>query len=62
MDKKKETKKKNEDYVSPLMTRKLVETENSFADSKEVTVGTGTTPIKEDWGTDDTSINGSISL
>jgi hypothetical protein len=55
-------KEEKELYVSPNVIRKSVETENSFADSKEVTVGTGTTTIKEDWGTDDTSIGGSIDL
>jgi hypothetical protein len=55
-------KEEKEFYVSPLVIRKSVETENSFADSKKVTVGTGTTPIQEDWGNDDTGISGTINL
>jgi hypothetical protein len=50
------------EYVSPDVIRKSIETENSLADSKKVTVGAGTTPIQEDWGTDDTSVGGSINL
>ena len=49
-------------YLSPSVIHKSVETENDFADSIQVTVGTNTDPINEDWGNDDTPINGSIDL
>jgi ribulose 1,5-bisphosphate synthetase/thiazole synthase len=62
MSEKEKVNEKDEDYVSPLMTRMSVETENSFADSKVVTVGSGTSGINEDWGTDDTGISGNIDL